>query len=439
MRCPWQAPDSPSAGAAANSRGGANAARRFLSALLLLLVFGAGVTADRVLWQGGAVAGASNPLIDRPEFQTLQATWDLIHEEWALPDEVDDQELIYGAAAGMVEALGDDGHSRFLDPDAAEDFEEMTRGEFTGVGVELDFRGGLPIVVAPIDGSPAAEAGVRSGDTILEINGRSTERLEWEQLADLIRGDAGTSLTMTLLHRGAETPYTVTLVRRTITLRPVSWRTLPNGVVHLRIAEFSAGTTRELKTALEQIRAQNATGIILDLRDNPGGLVAEAIGVASQFMSEGATIFRQQERGAEPNPVNTVGLDGLWLDRPLVVLVNGGSASAAEIVGASLRDNGRAQLLGEQTFGTGTVLLPFEQPDGSIVLLGTALWLTADGEQLWKIGVAPDEVVPLGFEASPSRPLDDPTVTAAELTALEDVQLQAAYDELTQPPAVVGR
>ena len=114
---------------------GAGAAHRLLSALVLLLVFAAGGTADRILWQGGAVAGASNPLIDRPEFQTLQATWDLIHEEWALPDEVDDQELIYGAAAGMVEALGDDGHSRFLDPELAQDFEEMTRGQFTGVGV----------------------------------------------------------------------------------------------------------------------------------------------------------------------------------------------------------------------------------------------------------------------------------------------------------------
>ncbi len=238
-------------------------------------------------------------------------------------------------------------------------------------------------------------------------------------------------MTVTLVRPGADAPYTVTLIRRTITLRPVSWRMLPENVVQLRLAEFSAGATQELKAALTEIRERGATGIVLDLRDNPGGLVAEAIGVASQFMPEGTTIFQQQERGEGPKPVKTVGLDGLWLDKPLVVLVNRGSASAAEIVGGALRDNGRARLLGETTYGTGTVLIPFEQPDGSIVLLGTGLWLTADGDQLWKEGVEPDETVALPFDAFPSRPNDDPEVSEAELEGLDDDQLRAAFVELT--------
>ena len=405
--------------------------RPALTAAAAVAIFGAGVGADRVLWQGGEIVGAASSFTESEEFAVLEQTWDLIHNEYADPAAVDDGALVYGAAEGMVDALGDDGHSRFLDPEAATDFEAATRGEFTGIGVEIDIPGDRPIVVVPIDGSPAAEAGVRSGDTILAIDGQTTERLEQEEIGDLIRGDAGTPVTLTLLHRGELTPYEVTMVRRTITLRPVTWRMLPGGVAQVRLAEFSVGATKELEEALVAARAHGATGVVLDLRDNPGGLVAEAVGVASQFMPEGRTIFRQQEREGEAKPLATVGTDGQWVDRPLVVLVNNGSASAAEIVGAALRDNGRATLLGETTYGTGTVLIPFEQPDGSVVLLGTALWLTADGDQIWRKGVVPDRSVRLPASATASRPSSDGEVTADEFAASEDAQLREAVVELT--------
>lgn len=410
-------------------------------ALALLFAFAAGVGAERTFWGAGGEAGASSSLTDTPEFATLQATWDLIHSEWAVPDEVDDAALLYGAAAGMVDALGDEGHSRFLDPEAASKFAEATQGEFTGVGVEIDVRTGVPVVVAPIDGSPADEAGVRSGDTIVEIDGQETDRLTLDEVADLIRGEAGTSVTLGLLRRGGTAPLEVTLTRREITLEPVSWRMLPGGIAQVRIAGFTAGATEDLKAALTAIRGRGAEAIVLDLRNNPGGLVTEAIGVASQFMAEGATIFQQQGRDGPPQPVKTVGRDGLWLDRPLVVLVNGGSASAAEIVGGALRDQGRATLIGETTFGTGTVLAPFAQPDGSVVLLGTALWLTPDGERLWKEGVTPDAEVELPLDAVPSRPADDASLTEAEWRALDDLQLRKGYEaaaELLSPPAVAG-
>lgn len=407
--------------------------RPALHAVALVSVFGLGVGVDRVVWAGGDIAGAASSFTDRAEFETLQNTWNLIHDEYADPASVDDAALIYGAAEGMIDALGDDGHSRFLDPDAAEDFEESTRGEFTGVGIEIDLPGDRPVVIAPIDGSPADEAGVRSGDTILAVNGQTTERLAREEIGDLIRGDAGTDVTLTLLRQGEDEPYDVTLTRRTITLRPVSWRMLPDGVVHLRLSEFSVGAAEETERALATAREQGATGVVLDLRNNPGGLVAEAVGVASQFLPEGTPIFLQQDRGQEANPVDTVGTEGLWQEGPLAVVVNGGSASAAEIVGAALRDNGRAPLIGETTYGTGTVLIPFEQADGSIVLLGTALWLTADGEQIWKRGVEPDpgRVVALPASAQPSRPSEDPNVTPTELAASPDEQLRAAFATVT--------
>lgn len=406
-------------------------------ALLVMIVFGAGVFADRLLLGGGSAAGAASSFTDSPDFAVLQETWNLIHAEYAETDAIDDQALIYGAAAGMVDALGDDGHSRFLDPEDAIAFEESSRGQFTGIGVEIDIPADRPIVIAPIDGSPAAEAGIRAGDVILEVDGQSTLRLDRDELSDVIRGDAGTPVTLTLVHEGEEAPYQVTVTRRTITLQPVSWRILPGDVMQLRLADFSAGATRDLKAALDVARDENLTGIVLDLRDNPGGLVAEALGVAGQFMPEGKTVFRQQGRDDEALPVNTVGNDGRWLDGELVVLINGGSASAAEIVGASLRDNGRAALIGETTYGTGTVLLPFEQPDGSIVLLGTALWLTPDGEQIWKRGVVPDETLPLPALVFPSRPNDDREVTNAEFTRSTDRQLQAAVTHLTQAGTTV--
>jgi carboxyl-terminal processing protease len=190
--------------------------------------------------------------------------------------------------------------------------------------------------------------------------------------------------------------------------------------------------TRDLRAALAEAREQGAVGVILDLRNNPGGLVSEAIGVASQFLEEGTTIFQHQGANQEPYPVKTVGFDGAWLEEPLVVLVNEGSASAAEIVGGALRDNGRADLIGQTTFGTGTVLTPFEQPDGSIVLLGTALWLTADGDQIWKEGVEPDVEVELPVEAQVSRPSDDIDISKMDDESLEDLQLQAAYDHLRE-------
>jgi carboxyl-terminal processing protease len=396
----------------------------------LTLAFGAGVAVDQAAWQDGPSANAASSFTDLEEFETLQATWDLIHDQYIAADEVDDKELIYGAAAGMVDALGDTGHSRFLPPEDAKEFDEATQGKFVGIGVELDNRDGRPIVVAPIDGSPADEAGILPGDTILEVNGQSTDGLDFAELRDLIRGDAGGSVTLRLRHAGADASYEVTLTRRVIVIRPVTWRMLPDNVAHVRLSDFSVGATKALEAALGDARAAGAEGIVLDLRNNPGGLVSEAIGVASQFMPEGTTIYQQQEKGGEPKPVRTVGDHGSGLDLPMVVLANNYSASAAEIVAGALRDNGRATLLGTTTYGTGTVLIPFEQDDGSVVLLGTALWLTADGDQIWKEGVEPDEVVELALDAIPSRPTDDSEVLSSELRRLDDSQLRAAHEQV---------
>jgi carboxyl-terminal processing protease len=401
-----------------------------INAIVILAVFAAGVGVDRFVLPDGPVAGAADTFTEHEDFDVLESTWDLIQNNWVLADETDDQDLIYGAASGMVEALGDEGHSAFLDPEQAEQFNESSAGEFTGVGIEIGIRDNNVVVIAPIDNSPAMEAGIKSGDVIIAVDGQSVEGFETFEVGEIVRGDAGTEVQLTL-RRPDNEEYTVDLIRRKIVIESISWRMLPDNIAHVRISGFNVAVTRDLREALAEAKEQGAVGIILDLRNNPGGLVYEAIGVASQFMPEGSTIFQHQQANQEPYPVLTVGFDGAWLEGPLVVLVNEGSASAAEIVGGSLRDNDRATLIGETTFGTGTVLTPFEQPDGSIVLLGTALWLTADGEQIWKEGVDPDIEVELPVDAQISRPSDDMPVETMDEEPIEDTQLQAAFDQIT--------
>ncbi|MDQ3411866.1 MAG: S41 family peptidase [Chloroflexota bacterium] len=407
---------------------------RLLNVVVILAVFGAGIGIDRTVLRGSLPAGAADTFTEHEDFDVLESTWDLIQNEWVLADETEDEDLIYGAAAGMVEALGDEGHSAFLSPEQAEQFNESSLGEFTGVGIEIGERDGNVVVIAPIDNSPALEAGIKSGDILIEVNGESIDGLEVFEIGQEVRGEEGTGVQLTL-RRPDDEVYTVDLIRRRIVVISVSWRMLPDDLAHVRIARFDVGVTRELQTALEAAREAGAVGIVLDLRDNPGGLVSEAIGVASQFMEEGNTIFQYQTADQDPYPVKTIGYDGLWLEEPLVVLVNEGSASAAEIVSGSLRDNDRATLLGETTFGTGTVLTPFEQPDGSIVLLGTALWLTADGDQIWREGVEPDIAVELPADVSVSRPSDETETANINEEPHPDAQLQAAFDLLSEQVA----
>jgi len=389
--------------------------------------FAAGVVVGGGHSFGPLHAVAESSLTGRAEFATLEKTWELIHEDWADPNDLDDSALIYGAAQGMVAAIGDTGHSTFLDPEAAKAFQEESQGKFVGIGVEVDTRCGQPVVTSTMDGSPARAAGLLPGDVIAEVDHVSTDGIDSSKLRDLILGNAGDKLTLTIDRPSKDQPLQVDVVRQTIDVDPVTWRWLPDQTVQMRISGFSAGVNREVDSALGTIRQQGAKRLIVDLRGNPGGLVPEVIGVASQFLDEGATVYEEQGRDGVAKPVRTVGHSGKWLDLALNVLVDGESASGAEVLAAALHDNGRAQLIGEKTFGTGTVLSTFPQEDGSALVLGTSFWLTPRGEHIWREGVLPDKVVPLEPDAFPSRPSDDATMTTAELAASHDAQLQAAY------------
>jgi len=404
--------------------------RRLGLTLLVVLTFSAGAATNHLVVQPHLDAGASSSLTDLPEFETLQQTWDLIHNQYVDESAIDDRTLIYGAAKGMVDSLGDTGHSSFLTPEEAESFRAQQQGRLIGIGVQMDFTGARPVIIAPIDGGPADRAGVQAGDIILEIDGQSTEGMSELQVRQLVRGDAGTEITLTLQRASDQTIYTVTLTRERIKLQLVSWAMLPNDIAMIRLGQFSAGAARAVRGALEEAKAAGARAVIFDLRNNPGGLVFEAIGVASQFLPEGSVIYQLQERGSKPWPVLTVG-PGAGQDLPLVVLVNKGSASAAEIVAVAMRDNGRAEVVGERTFGTGTVLSPILLEDGSMLVLGTGLWLTPKGEQMWHKGVEPTITIELEPGVEPLNPFDDANVSTAELEASGDTQVRQAVGLLS--------
>ncbi|MEJ7900537.1 MAG: S41 family peptidase [Thermomicrobiales bacterium] len=410
--------------------------RMVVMATMLLVAVGAGIGIDRLVLEfTPAGAQRQEELADLESFQILEETYNIIREDYVLSEDFTEEDLIYGASRGMVDALGDEGHSRFLDPEEAEAFELSSRGELVGIGIQVDTEQVPPRVIMPIQNSPAFEAGIQAGDLILSIDGVPTEEFaDGEESINAIRGEEGTDVTMELIHEGEVEPYEVTLTRARITVESISWAMLPDDVLWVRISEFSSGTTEGLKTALQEGKALGARGVILDLRANPGGLVFEAIGVGSQFQPDGSVLFQEMDAEGETREVSSVGSAGEWQDGPLVVLIDGDSASAAEITSSSIENNDRGILIGQQTFGTGTVLLPMELSDGSTVLIGTEMWLSANGEVIWKKGVPPTIEIANepGVQVSLPFTYDGNEVTSGQFAELEDDQLLIAFDEITQ-------
>jgi carboxyl-terminal processing protease len=409
--------------------------RMVLVAAMLLLAVGAGIGIDRfVLEYTPAGAQSRDDLADLEEFTILEETFNVIRDSYVQSDEFTDEDLVYGASRGMVDALGDEGHSRFLDPEEAADFEASSRGELVGIGIQVDTTESPPRVIMPIQNSPAFEAGILAGDVILTVDGvDTTEFQDPTEAVNLIRGEEGTDVTLELRHEGEAENYEVTITRALIEVDPISWAMMPNDVLWIRISEFSSGTTEGLKAALQEGKSLGAKGVILDLRANPGGLVVEAIGVGSQFQPDGSVLYLEENTAGDQNEVTTVGDSGEWQDQPLVVLIDGDSASAAEITSSSIADNERGDLIGQQTAGTGTVLLPMELSDGSMVLIGTELWLTANGDVIWHVGVEPTIEVENepGVRISLPYSFDDNEVTDEQFADLQDDQLLTAFDELT--------
>ena len=362
-------------------------------------------------------------------FKLMTEAWNTIERLYVDRKAINPQRMTYGAIGGMVDSLGDTGHSRFLTPEMLKQEQNLARGRFEGIGAEVQMKNNQLIIVAPIDGSPAQRAGLKPGDIILKVDDQDVGGLPLDQAVERILGPAGTQVKLSILNPKTTTTKDITLIRASIIVRSITWHLLPGtSVVDLRIATFSRGVTKDLRNALLAVEKEGITGLILDLRNNPGGLLDEAVSAASQFLSTGNVLLEKNAAGKiHPVPVRS---GGAATSLPLVVLINGGTSSGAEIVAGALQDGRRARLVGEKTFGTGTVLQTFSLSDGSALMLAIEEWLTPDGHVIWHHGITPDVVVSLPPDATPLIPANEKELTAEELHKSKDVQLLRALDLL---------
>lgn len=365
-----------------------------------------------------------------PEFAAYVQAWQILHDQYVNPTDLDSRELIYGSIEGLVRAVGDTDHTRFLTPEELAAAQGALSGEVVGIGAIMSSDSDEPVVQSVIPGGPADTAGVRSRDRVIAVDGRTTAGQDLAMVISQIRGEAGTVVRLTVLREDSARPIELSIVRARVQVPAVSWIMLPGTqIADLRLEDFSDGSSGQLAVALEEARAAGATAIVLDMRSNPGGYVEEATSVASLFIEDG-TVYRQRDRAGKvtETPVQQ-GIDAT--DLPMVVLIDAGSASAAEIVAGALQDADRAVVIGQTSFGTGTVLSEFKLVDGSALLVGTLEWLTRDGRRIWREGIVPDVAVAsedelLTPDAIGALPDDDPGAAA-------DPTLAAAIEALSTP------
>jgi carboxyl-terminal processing protease len=351
---------------------------------------------------------------------------EVLRESYVDDDVITSDTLSIGAIRGIVEALGDDGHTEYLTEDEYLVEQEVLKGRVVGVGIVLDQRSSAPRVISVVDGSPAARAGLRAGDIIASVDDVETARLPLGELADLVRGEPGTPVSLGIERAGSEERKVVSVVREVVEVDPVSWAMAPGSdVAVIRVVQFSVGSGHQVRDAVEDAIGFGAVGIVLDLRGNPGGLVNETLNAASAFLDDGV-VFLERARDEAPVDVSVDPGRAVDADIPVVVLADYGTASSGEILAAALRDNGRAIIVGEQTFGTGTILNTLRLSDGSALRLGVREWLTPSGERVFRTGVTPDERVPLPPGAIRLGPADLLALTAADFEAADDVQLRRA-------------
>jgi carboxyl-terminal processing protease len=309
-------------------------------------------------------------------------------------EDADQDKLIYGAIKGMLATL--DPHSSFMDPQQYREMKAETNGQFGGVGLEVEMRDGLLTVMATIEGTPAARAGIATGDQILKIEEMSTRGLTMDDAIARMRGKKGTAVKLTVVRKAWPEPHLIALVRDDIKVENVTFRTLEPGYGYVRVRQFSENTERDLEAALDRLDHDSPggkqRGLVLDLRNNPGGLLDEAVRVADLFIESGL-IVRTEGKGGRVIDEEKAHVRGTRLGFPIICLVNGGSASASEIVAGALQDHNRAVIMGTQTFGKGSVQTVIELDDGSALKLTIARYYTPSGRSIQENGISPDVVV----------------------------------------------
>lgn len=365
---------------------------------------------------------------DCQHLNRLYAAWQIVTENYVDPSAATSEALVDGAITGMVDSLGDKGHSRYMSPKDAAQEKEALDGTFEGIGAYLSERDGFVIIAAPIEGSPAEKAGIRPGDRIMTVDGLDMKSATISELQAKVRGPAGSTVNLVVLHEDGQTEK-IAIVRQSIEIPSVTWSMLPDNVAFIHLNQFSAQANDDTAAALKAARDAGATAIILDLRNNPGGYVDQLMSVAGQFLPKNSTVLIEETRDKTQTKYTTED-EPTTADLPMVVLINSNSASAAEILSGALQYAKRAYLIGEPTFGTATVLRPFDLDSGAQIRLGTTQWLTPDGKVVRGVGISPDQEVILGNLSDTLTPKLASTLSVADLRASKDTQLVAAYNHL---------
>ena len=400
-----------------------NDRKRTVRHLVVVVVFlaslGGAFTAGTVTGLTARSASAS----DEPsQFSVFWEAWNLVDKYFVDRDKIDPTKMTYGAIQGMLATLGDENHTVFFSPEEAKQQAESMEGSFEGIGAYVESKEGFIHIVAPIHGSPAEDAGILAGDIVFKVNGEDVAGLpEWEVISK-IRGPAGTSVVLTVLHVDEKKPVDITVQRGKIDVESVTWSRIPDtDFAYVKISQFADDTGTELDKVLKAVNeASKETpikGILLDLRNNPGGYLAEALRVNSEFLPTGDVILHERDAKGKIKTWKSTG-NGEARDIPMVVLINEGTASAGEITAGALQENGRAKLLGQPTLGTGTVLQPFTLSDGSVIRLGVTNWLTPKQNLIKGKGIAPD--ISLSQDVS---------VTMVDNYALEDATLNQVLEK----------
>jgi carboxyl-terminal processing protease len=372
-----------------------------LKTILIVFLIVAGLSAAFYagMWVGnGSETGKQQPTnylsSSDPELATLFSpffeAWNIVHEQY-IDQPVDDVKLMQSAIGGMMEGLGDK-HSSYMDPETYQQVNAPLMGSYTGIGAWVDPPGESLVIIAPMPGSPAEAAGILSGDTVIAIDGKDMTGVDPNVVLQSILGPADTKVTLTITREGVDEPLEITITRATIEIPVIEYEMLDNNIGYIYLSQFSVNAGEEVRKALNDLMAQNPQGLILDLRDNTGGFLDAAFDVTSAFIEVGPIMIEETGDGAKQT-YSAYG-NAIAPDIPLVVLVNGGSASASEITAGAIQDRGRGMLVGTTTYGKGSVQNWIElEGDNGAIRVTIARWLTPNGKQINDIGLTPDVVV----------------------------------------------
>jgi carboxyl-terminal processing protease len=362
----------------------------------LLVLFCLGLV---FVFSGQVVTNVS--AIPREDYETLEtftSILSIVKKNYV--DDVNSKDLVIGAINGMLTSL--DPHSAYLTPELYKDLQMDTQGRFGGLGIEITVRNGVLTVVSPIEDTPAAKAGVKSGDQIIKIEDEFTKDMTLVDAVKKMRGNKGTKITIAIKRDGVAELLTFNLVRDVIRVQSVRSRVLEEGYGYIRLAQFQERTDRDLQKALEKLTQEKGglKGLVLDMRNNPGGLLTQAVRVSDMFLDSGMIVYTEGRLESQKQKY-FAHKEGTWSNFPIVVLVNGGSASASEIVAGALQDHKRAVILGTKTFGKGSVQTILPLDDNSALRLTTARYFTPKGRSIQATGIAPDIVI-----ENPSTPAE---------------------------------